>query len=177
MPDLQPSPTLEPRIETPVRTEEISSVEADERAYEQRPEAKEHFLEEVKETPPTPRPSTPRAAQPARKPAAPVPTRQIDDVTLHVEQILERDLGELYASLPDEAKPLFKKKGEEASQRISVMLRTFRVEASHVLRLIRDWLLTIPQVNKFFLEQEAKIKTDAILEFDAARREDRTPRT
>lgn len=177
MPDLQPSPTLEPRIETPVRTEEMSSVEADERAYEQRPEAKEHFLEEAKETAPTSRPSAPRASQPARPPAAAAPARKMDDITLHVEEILEKDLGELYASLPDDAKPLFKKKGEEASRQISTMLQTFRVEASHVLRLIRDWLLTIPKVNKFFLEQEAKIKTDAILEFDAARREDRTSRT
>jgi hypothetical protein len=30
------------------------------------------------------------------------------------------------------------------------------------LKLIREWLLIIPGVNKYFLEQEAKIKTDKI---------------
>jgi hypothetical protein len=32
-----------------------------------------------------------------------------------------------------------------------------------ILALIRDWLKLIPGVNRFFLEQEAKIKTDKIL--------------
>jgi hypothetical protein len=148
-----------------------TSVEADERAYEQSPESKEHFLEEAVETAPTS--AVPVPAQTTR-PAAPQDkgARIVDDVTLHVEKILEKDLGPLYATLPESAKPLFKKKGEEASDQIAGMLRSFRVEASRVIRLIRDWLLTIPNVNKFFLEQEAKLKTDGVLEYDAARREE-----
>jgi len=152
-----------------------TNVEADERAYEQTAESKEHFLEEAAETAPTSAIPAPvqakRVVVPQGKPA-----RTVDDVTLHVEKILERDLGPLYATLPESAKPLFKKKGEEASDQIAGMLRSFRVEASRVVRLIRDWLLTIPNVNKFFLEQEAKLKTDGILEYDAARREDATKR-
>lgn len=88
-----------------------------------------------------------------------------DGVTKRVEEILEDGMGELYASLPPDAKPLFRKKGEEAASRISEMVRTAKVQVSHILQLIRAWLLTIPKVNKYFLEQEAKIKTDEIVEY------------
>ncbi|MEO5927418.1 MAG: hypothetical protein ABIO72_01825 [Patescibacteria group bacterium] len=169
MPDLL-TPTT---AETPSAVEalpEMSNVEADEQAYEQTAESKEHFLEEnqIQEDAPT---TTVKIApsRPAQKPVV----RKADEVTLHVEQILERGMGELYAGLPDSAKPIFKKKGEEVSTQVTTMMRSFKVEASKVIRLIRDWLLTIPNVNKFFLEQEAKVKTDALLEYDAARREER----
>lgn len=168
MPDLL-TPTTPEAIPAVEATPEVTSVEADEQAYEQSGEAKEHFLEEqaVKEDAPT-------SAVPV-KAQAPAPVqvrRQSDEVTVRVEEILERGLGDIYSKLPDSAKPLFKKKGEEVSGQIATMVRTFRVEASKVIRLVRDWLLTIPNVNKFFLEQEAKIKTDAVLEYDAARREE-----
>jgi hypothetical protein len=65
----------------------------------------------------------------------------------------------------------FRAKGEEVAGEISVMVRDFKVEAKRVILLIRDWLLTIPGVNKFFLEQEAKIKTDRILELERERRD------
>jgi hypothetical protein len=171
MPDLLAAVKLESPPESAVPAPELSNVEADEQAYEQRPEFKEHFLEETQEAPTTPVTTTAQA--PSTKPHAAEVKRVVDDVALHVEQILEKDLGNLYATLPDSAKPIFKKKGEEVSHHIATMVRTFRVEASRVVRLIRDWLLTIPNVNTFFLEQEAKIKTDALLEYDAARREDR----
>jgi hypothetical protein len=171
MPDLLAAVKLESPPESAVPAPELSPIKADEQAYEQRPESKEHFLEEAQEAPKTS--AAANAPVPRPKPQVAAPTRTVDDVTLHVEQILEKDLGDLYATLPESAKPLFKKKGEDVSHQIATMVRTFRVEASRVVRLIRDWLLTIPNVNTFFLEQEAKIKTDALLEYDAARREDR----
>jgi hypothetical protein len=172
MPDLL-TPTA---IETPSAIEaspEMSGVEADEQAYEQSAESKEHFLEEGQGTEEAPTSTLPQ--KPTQRAAVPQ-ARRVDEVTLHVEEILEHGLGGLYANLPDDAKPLFKKKGEEASTQIAAMLRSFKVEASKVVRLIRDWLLTIPNVNKFFLEQEAKLKTDTVLEYDTARREEaKTP--
>ena len=95
-----------------------------------------------------------------------------DEVTIEVEKVLEEGLGPFYSSLPPEAKPLFKKKGEEASQEISEMVRTLHVNVKRILQLIHAWLRTIPGVNKFFLEQEAKIKTDRIMELAEARKED-----
>jgi hypothetical protein len=51
------------------------------------------------------------------------------------------------------------------------MVRGLKIHAKKVVELIRDWLLTIPGVNKFFLEQEAKIKTDRVLELEQTYRE------
>jgi hypothetical protein len=38
------------------------------------------------------------------------------------------------------------------------------IKAKEVLKLIVIWLRFIPHVNKYFLEQESKIKTDKILD-------------
>ncbi|MFA5935253.1 MAG: hypothetical protein WC787_00130 [Patescibacteria group bacterium] len=173
MPDLPTAlnPEIPPASVEASRNE--STVEADERAYEQLPEAKEHFLETPAEDAPTTTISIQKPAQTAKLPrSAPARARVVDDVTVRIEQILEKDLGALYETLPMDARPVFKQKGEEVSDSIATMIRSARVEASRVVRLIRDWLLTIPNVNKFFLEQEAKIKTDALLEYVEARKED-----
>ena len=52
------------------------------------------------------------------------------------------------------------------------MVRGFRVKVKRVLELIYEWLKTIPGVNKFFLEQEAKIKTDEIMELEKVLKEE-----
>lgn len=124
------------------------------------PERKGERVSLPAETPPHIQPAAPAAA-------AAVP--QKDDVTMQVEGILEEDLGPIYASLPEDAKPLFREKGEQVAREISTMLQTLKVKAARILRLIRDWLHTIPKVNSFFLEQEAKIKTDRILAFQDKR--------
>ena len=46
------------------------------------------------------------------------------------------------------------------------MVRAYKVKVRDVVHLIREWLLVIPGVNAFFLEQEAKIKTDRILQYE-----------
>lgn len=97
---------------------------------------------------------------------------QKDEVTIEVEKILEDGLGEFVESMPEEAKVRFLSKGQEVSGQIAVMVRGFKVEVRRVVGLIKEWLLTIPGVNKFFLEQEAKIKTDRILELEKARAEE-----
>jgi len=47
-------------------------------------------------------------------------------------------------------------------QIISMSVRTAKFSFRKALGLIRDWLRIIPGVNRFFLEQEAKIKADKI---------------
>lgn len=81
-----------------------------------------------------------------------------------VESILERDLKEIYLSLPDNKKQEFRAKGEETTQKIVDLLERGKAKAREVMKLIMNWLKIIPGVNRFFLEQEAKIKTDEILE-------------
>ncbi|MFH1078447.1 MAG: hypothetical protein V1745_04195 [Patescibacteria group bacterium] len=158
-------------METVVSGKEISNIEADEQAYEQSQESKETFLEQ--ERPVEPAPPTPVQDQAATTIAAAAHPMK-DEVVVHVEKIMEEGLGSLYASLPDNAKPIFRTKGEEAAIEISGMIRSLKFKAARALRLLRDWLLTIPKANRFFLEQEAKIKTDRILEYVEARREEMT---
>lgn len=86
-----------------------------------------------------------------------------DVILSQVEELLSDDLLGLYSELPPSIKVEFKAKGEEVASKIQQMIKGARVVAKEVLDLIISWLRIIPGVNKFFLEQEAKIKTDKIL--------------
>ena len=57
----------------------------------------------------------------------------------------------------------FRQKGEETASKIEKLLLDVKVKIKEVLNLLREWLKVIPGVNKFFIEQEAKIKADRIL--------------
>ena len=154
-----------PKRELPPQEE--SGVHADEQAFEQLEQTKETFLE-VAEAPVS-------KVTIGTTPASLSPTRAVEksEYEIQVEKIMEEGLGALYASLPPEARPKFKQKGEQAASEISVMVRTLSVKVKRVLQLLRDWLLTIPNVNRFFLEQEAKIKTDRIVELVEMLKQDR----
>ncbi|MFH1142503.1 MAG: hypothetical protein V1695_02210, partial [Candidatus Uhrbacteria bacterium] len=73
------------------------------------------------------------------------------------------DLEDLYFQLPPNKQKEFKIKGEETAGLIKQMLYSTKVKGRKIVGWIKDWLKMIPGVNKFFLEQEAKIKTDQIL--------------
>ncbi|HPA25515.1 MAG TPA: hypothetical protein PLK76_02025 [bacterium] len=81
-----------------------------------------------------------------------------------LEAILEEDLGDLYFSLPENKQQEFKIKGEETTKKIAYLLTNAKATFKKVFNLIFKWLKIIPGVNKYFLEQEAKIKADRILE-------------
>ena len=57
----------------------------------------------------------------------------------------------------------FKIKGEETAGKIRELLKSTHIKVKKIFRLIYEWLRLLPGVNKFFLEQEAKIKTDNIV--------------
>jgi len=80
-----------------------------------------------------------------------------------IEQILEEDLGQVFFSLPDNLKKEFKIKGEETAIQIDKLLKKTKIKVKEVVKLIVNWLKIIPGVSKYFIEQEAKIKTDKIL--------------
>jgi len=101
---------------------------------------------------------TPQAVPP---PAAPI---KKDPTTIAVEKILEEDLGDLYVKLDPETRKKFRAQGDELTGNLKTMVGSFKIKARKVLHLIRDWLKIIPGINKYFLEQEAKIKTDKIIE-------------
>lgn len=80
-----------------------------------------------------------------------------------IEKVLESDLAEIYMNLSPDKQREFKIKGEEAARQINALLQKTKVKAKEILDLIKKWLSIIPGVNKFFLEQEAKIKADEIM--------------
>ncbi|MEK7653363.1 MAG: hypothetical protein AAB358_02710 [Patescibacteria group bacterium] len=80
-----------------------------------------------------------------------------------VENILEEDLGEIYFQLNPLDQHKFKVKGEEITRAILKIISQPKVKIKKIIELIKDWLKLIPGINRFFLEQTAKIKTDKIL--------------
>lgn len=95
---------------------------------------------------------------------APITAKPPKSETLvKIEKILEEDLEAFYFSMPPDKRQIFKEKGEETASKIEKMMETGRMVARKILKLIRQWLKLIPGVNRFFLEQEAKIKTDELV--------------
>jgi hypothetical protein len=80
-----------------------------------------------------------------------------------IEDILEEDLEQIYFQMPPNKQAEFNKVGEETASRINLLLRGVNVQVRKILDLIIRWLKIIPGINKYFLEQEAKIKTDELL--------------
>lgn len=107
----------------------------------------------------------------AMTPTAADVTTPPDEVAEDVQKILEDGLEEAVVAMSADAKERFFQKGKEIGALVAEMVRTYKVEVKRVLRMLKEWLTTIPGVNRFFLEQEAKIKTDRILELERVRHE------
>lgn len=127
----------------------------------------ENFKETISEAEPTtekkhqPEAST-RSSFIKRKPTHVIPSHR-DQLTQRIEKILEENVGEAYSRLSPIAKEEFKMKGEVTAQKIRELLQSTHVKIKKIFHLIFDWLKMLPGVNRFFLEQEAKIKTDKII--------------
>lgn len=98
--------------------------------------------------------------QPPQAPAAQV---QKTEARQEIEDLLSDGLTEIYKTMTPQQQEVFRKKGEEAATAIEQLVTGFRASARKVVDIIRGWLSTIPGVNKFFLEQESKLKTDEIM--------------
>lgn len=139
---------------------EVSNLKADELAIEQIVESESALLESASEgelttTAPVTSSVVPTDAQ--------VRALEKDQITVEVENILEKGLKDVYGNLPDRLKPLFKTKGEETAKTISEMIKSTALKVGDVMKLIYNWLRIIPGLNRYFLEQEAKIKADRII--------------
>lgn len=80
-----------------------------------------------------------------------------------IENILSEGLEQVYQNLPTTMREQFKKQGEETASKIEQIISHTKIAVKKILALIFAWLKVIPGVNRFFLEQESKIKTDKIL--------------
>lgn len=105
-----------------------------------------------------------------KKIAPPIPQFQ-DEVSVKIEKILEAGLADEYAKLSPIAKQEFKIKGEETTAKIKDLLQSTHVKVKKIFYLIIEWLKVLPGVNNFFLEQEAKIKTDLIIDLNKKQKE------
>lgn len=85
------------------------------------------------------------------------------ELAKEIEDILESGLEDLYMKMPKDKQIQFRQKGEDVSNKIATLLQGVKVKTSKILSLIMSWLSIIPGVNKFFIRQEAKIKTDKII--------------
>ena len=95
--------------------------------------------------------------------AAALPSVEKDRLTQEIEAVLAEDLTELFLQLPKEQQAAFQQKGEVTAGTIRRLLQEAKVNVKKIFALIAEWLQILPGVNRFFLEQEAKIKTDRIL--------------
>ena len=96
---------------------------------------------------------------------APVKTAVIKTATRKsIESILSEDMKELFQNMDAAHKAEFKKQAEETASALEILIATAKATARKVVKLISNWLKLIPGVNQFFLEQEAKIKTDKLME-------------
>jgi len=80
-----------------------------------------------------------------------------------IDNILAEGLHEVFLKMDPQKQKEFKEKGEETVMKINKLLDKTKVKISQIIDLIKKWLHVIPGVNKFFLEQEAKIKADRIM--------------
>ncbi|OGG90732.1 hypothetical protein A3H03_02025 [Candidatus Kuenenbacteria bacterium RIFCSPLOWO2_12_FULL_42_13] len=80
-----------------------------------------------------------------------------------IENILEENLEDVYFHLDAAHQRLLKEEGDRAARQIETILLAGKSVAVKILAIIKKWLQFIPGINKFFLEQEAKIKTDKII--------------
>ncbi|MFN3301716.1 MAG: hypothetical protein ACK413_01650 [Patescibacteria group bacterium] len=137
---------------------------------EKKPEVekeKEAKIEGIGEVPIVTPPPSITIPKPTEEEVITPPKIEKSPTLIKIEEILSEDLDELYNSLTAEQKIIFKKKGEETASKIEILIQEVKINIKKILNLIKEWLLMlvkmIPGVNKFFLIQEAKIKTDKIL--------------
>ncbi len=80
-----------------------------------------------------------------------------------IDDILAYGLNDIFLSLSSEKQQEFKKKGEQTRDKINQLLNSAKLSIGKIVILIKKWLSLIPKVNRYFLEQEAKIKADKII--------------
>lgn len=92
------------------------------------------------------------------------PSVQDNSVRLEkVEAILSRDMDSIFLSLDSQKQQEFKIAGENAARQIESLVQKAKTTIKDIILVIINWLKIVPRINKFYLEQEAKIKADEIM--------------
>lgn len=85
-----------------------------------------------------------------------------DEYHVRIEQVLDEQLEDVVRDMSPAKQEEFRQVKEETAANIRVKLGGVKVHFVEILVLIQKWLMLIPSVSKFFLEQQSKIKTDKI---------------
>jgi hypothetical protein len=80
-----------------------------------------------------------------------------------IENIMAEGMDQVFLKMNPAQQKKFKNEGEKTAKKISKLMMKAKVSAEKVVLLIRRWLSMVPRINRFFLEQEVKIKADKIL--------------
>jgi len=102
-------------------------------------------------------------AVPASVQSSPAATVQKSEHLQRIEQVLEEDIGEAFSRMDAQHQQMFKRAGEDTARQIDSMLGQAKVKVQKIFELIKVWLQMIPGVNKWFIIQESKIKTDKLI--------------
>ncbi|MEK7166870.1 MAG: hypothetical protein AAB732_00420 [Patescibacteria group bacterium] len=152
--ELKPEEKKEPFLEI---LKELEIIEKEEKREEEEGVASIKTEETLKKTPSVQIPQIPSAITPSKK-IIKSETQQT------IEKILLEDLEDIFLNLPLEKQKELEEKKEETSLKIEKIIAQVKVKLNKIFNLIKQWLKLIPGINKFFLEQETKIKMDKILE-------------
>jgi len=91
----------------------------------------------------------------------------IDDYHLRrekeIEAYLSDGLSETFLAMSPVKQKEFKEEGEKTAKKINLLLDAAKININKIIKLIRHWLSLIAGVNRFFLDQETKIKADKII--------------
>lgn len=123
-----------------------------ERAQEKKPERKPEEAKSRKE-------SFKDVLAKAKQSAPAMDTERVKEI----DNILEDGLGEIFLKMDPAKQKEFKAEGEKAVRKIDKILGKAKINTQKIFKIIKVWLARVPGINKFFLEQEAKIKTDKIM--------------
>ena len=80
-----------------------------------------------------------------------------------IDNLLSEGLSETFLAMTPEKQKIFKEEGEKTTKKINILLDATKVNIGKIVNLIKHWLGLITGVNRFFLDQEAKIKADKII--------------
>ncbi len=159
--DQIPVPVFEPKPRAPESAPEIPRIGGQEQEKSEKKEplsirSQESFLDETLK-------SLRKKLGAKKQKAKSVMPQTKDPVTIKIEHILEEGLNDAYQELTPVQKQEFKIKGEETAWKIRNLLKDSHIKIKQIFRLLVEWLKMLPGINRFFLEQEAKIKADRII--------------
>lgn len=111
------------------------------------------------------------ATKPEVKEAASVSTSTAPSATddyhkrreVEIDAYLSDGLSETFLAMPPAKQKIFKEEGELAAKKINLLLDEAKINVGKIITIIKNWLKLITGINRFFLDQEAKIKADKII--------------